>query len=202
MDTSHYHRDVTVGKWLVYMKLESGIFPSPSFRESSSSPNIQILPTPSSPNSFSQLPLSLVHTVPHPNHNWDFVLPQNLDNPVVDTSLTRFDKDISSIGSFSGGEGLPNVFTMVVQRSHYDAIESKQDKNEASVCAESHRFRGGRRVAPARRSCCREGKFRQGDPLSPTSFSPACTPPPLSPKRPTKQVRLNDALQKLETFRM
>ncbi|KOM43670.1 hypothetical protein LR48_Vigan05g127500 [Vigna angularis] len=56
----HYRRNLTFGKWEVYKK----IFPSPSFRESSSSPNIQNLPTLSSPKSFSQLPVLLLHNVP------------------------------------------------------------------------------------------------------------------------------------------
>jgi len=62
---------------------------------------------------------------------------------------------LTALSSFSDG----------FERSYRGAIQSKQDKNEASVGAGSHRFRGGRRLLPARRSRRREGKFRQGDPL-------------------------------------
>jgi len=58
-----------------------------------------------------------------------------------------------------------SLFSHGFKRSHRGAIQSKQDKNEAAVGAGSHRFGGGRRVAPARGSRRREGKFRQGDPL-------------------------------------
>ncbi|BAT79314.1 hypothetical protein VIGAN_02217700 [Vigna angularis var. angularis] len=81
------------------------------------------------------------------------------DSPKVN----RFDKDISSIGSFSGGEGLPNVFTMVVQVrgyqvAHTNTIREKNTQSHKSgvkesfyLCAihklrEKHKFWDGRSI--------------------------------------------------------